>query len=97
MVLYVGIISDQDGLDHFVRMYRALVMDHFCQGIRAVVVGDGPALFEVRQLARQLNLTEQITFTGYLRGQDLWEALSTFDIGVIPDPVNECNDKNEHE
>ena len=36
---------------------------------------------------------EHITFTGYLRGDDLLAALSTFDIGIIPDPVNEYNDK----
>ena len=36
---------------------------------------------------------EQITFTGYLRGDDLLAALSGFDIGIIPDPVNEYNDK----
>ena len=90
---YVGIISDQDGVDHFVRMLDHLVVDHGCREIAAVVVGDGPALPEVRQLARNLNLEEQITFTGYLRGHDLLAALSTFDIGIIPDPINEYNDK----
>src|SRR5262249_13851944 len=90
---YVGIISDQDGVDHLVRMVDHLINDHGCRDIRAVIVGDGPALAEVRQLARDLGLHSQITFTGYLRGEDLLAALSSFDIGVIPDPVNEYNDK----
>lgn len=90
---YVGIISDQDGVDHFVEMLNHLVVNHGCRDIGAVIVGDGPTLSEVRQLARDLNLTEKITFTGYLRGDDLLAALSTFDIGIIPDPVNEYNDK----
>jgi len=90
---YIGIISDQDGVDHFVRMLHHLVVDHSCQGIGAVIVGEGPALPGVRQLACDLNLEKQITFTGYLRGDDLLAALSTFDIGIIPDPVNEYNDK----
>jgi glycosyltransferase involved in cell wall biosynthesis len=90
---YIGIISDQDGVDHFVRMLHHLVVDHRCRGVGAVIVGDGPALPEVRQLARDLNLTKHIIFTGYLRGDDLLAALSTFDIGIIPDPVNEYNDK----
>lgn len=90
---YVGIISDQDGVDHLVRMLNHLVVDYGCQDIGAVIVGDGPALPEVRQLASELNLAEKISFTGYLRGDDLLSALSTFDIGVIPDPVNEYNDK----
>ena len=90
---YMGIISDQDGVDHFVRMLHHLVVDHRCEEVSAIIVGDGPALPEVRQLARDLNLTKYITFTGFLRGDDLLAALSAFDIGVIPDPLNECNDK----
>lgn len=90
---YIGIISDQDGVDHLVRMMHHLVNDHGCREIGAVIVGDGPALPEVRQLASDLHLAELITFTGYLRGDDLPAALSTFDIGIIPDPVNEYNDK----
>jgi glycosyltransferase involved in cell wall biosynthesis len=90
---YIGIVSDQDGVDHLVRMLHHLVVDHCCREIAAVIVGDGPALPQVRQLARELNLDEKITFTGYLRGDDLLAALSTFDIGIIPDPVNEYNDK----
>jgi len=90
---YVGIISDQDGVDHFVRMLHHLVVDHGCREIGAVIVGDGPALPEVRQLACDLHLLQHIRFTGYLRGDDLLSALSSFDIGIIPDPVNEYNDK----
>jgi glycosyltransferase involved in cell wall biosynthesis len=90
---YVGIISDQDGVDHFVRMLHYLLFEHRCAEIRAVVVGDGPALAEVRQLASDLSVTEDITFTGYLLGEELLTALSTFDIGIIPDPFNEYNDK----
>ncbi|WP_294645454.1 glycosyltransferase family 4 protein [uncultured Aureimonas sp.] len=90
---YVGIIADQDGVDHLVRCVHHLVADHGQRDIRAVVVGDGPALASVRQLAGELGVAEHITFTGYLRGEDLLAALSTFDIGIIPDPVNEYNDK----
>ena len=31
-----------------------------------------------------LGLTDSITFTGYLRGEELLAAMSTFDIGIIP-------------
>jgi glycosyltransferase involved in cell wall biosynthesis len=90
---YVGIIADQDGVDHLVRMMHHLVQDHGRRGVRAVVVGDGPALASVKELAASLGVAERVTFTGYLRGTDLLAALSAFDIGIIPDPVNEYNDK----
>lgn len=90
---YVGIIADQDGVDHLVRMMHHIVREGGRQGVRAIVVGDGPALASVKELARTLAVAEHIVFTGYLRGEALLAALSTFDIGIIPDPVNEYNDK----
>src|SRR5262249_36582721 len=93
VVGYVGIISDQDGVDHFIRMLHYLVQVKHCRDIRAVIIGDGPAFPDVRQLAHELGLADLITFTGYLYGEDLLAALSTFDIGIIPDPKNEYNDK----
>lgn len=90
---YVGIIADQDGVDHCVRCIHHLVVDHGQTDIRAVIVGDGPALASVKALAQELGVADKIVFTGYLRGEELLAALSTFDIGIIPDPVNEYNDK----
>ncbi len=90
---YLGIIGDQDGVDHLVRMMDHLIRDHGRADVSAVVVGDGPALAGVRELARNLGLSDRIAFTGYLRGAELLAALSTFDIGIIPDPVNPYNDK----
>jgi glycosyltransferase involved in cell wall biosynthesis len=90
---YVGIIGDQDGVDHFVRMMHQLTAVHGLKDVYGVVVGDGPAAGSVKNLATSLALDKFITFTGYLRDQDLVSALSSFDIGVIPDPVNEYNNK----
>lgn len=90
---YVGVIGDQDGVDHLVRMVHHLKNDHGRKDIGAVVVGDGPALAQARRLARDLGVDDTISFTGFLRGDDLLAALSTFDIGVIPDPKNDFNDK----
>ena len=44
-------------------------------------------------MANRLGIQDYIIFTGYLTGKALLSALSTFDIGIIPDPVNEYNDK----
>ena len=89
---YIGIIGDQDGVDHFVRAVDHLVRAGITD-FRAVIVGDGPALPSVRVLASELGLDEYIAFTGYLSGDALLGTVSAFDIGVIPDPVNEYNDK----
>ena len=55
-------------------------------GFRCRIVGDGPSCAAVRALAEQANLQDCVEFTGYLAGKELLASLSTFDIGVIPDP-----------
>jgi glycosyltransferase involved in cell wall biosynthesis len=90
---YVGIIGDQDGVDHLVRAMHHLAARPGCESVRAIVVGDGPALVSVKTLARELGVEGRILFTGYRSGEELLQFLSAFDIGIIPDPVNAYNDK----
>ena len=61
--------------------------------IGCVIVGDGPEFDRLRLLSADLGLQENVRFTGYLSGDAFLSALSSFDIGVIPDPSNVCNDK----
>lgn len=90
---YIGIIGDQDGLDHLIRAVDWLLREGNYRDFHAVIIGDGTALASVRALAAELKVEDHITFTGYLTGPELLECLSTFDVGVIPDPVNDYNDK----
>ncbi len=90
---YVGIIGQQDGVDHLMHATHHLVRNLGCDDLQTVIVGDGPAAGGLRELARELQIEDHVTFTGYLRDRALLEALSTFDVAVIPDPMNEYNDK----
>jgi glycosyltransferase involved in cell wall biosynthesis len=89
---YLGIINEQDGVDHLVRAVAHLVKVKGFRDFRAIVVGSGPALDLVRCLARSLEVEDFLSFPGYLKGEKLLAYISAFDIGVIPDPVNEAND-----
>lgn len=90
---YLGIIGDQDGLDYLVRAVAHLIRELDFSDFQALVVGDGPALGSARALAEELGVADHVTFTGFLSGERLMRHLSAFDIGIIPDPVNETNDK----
>ena len=93
LVGYIGIIGNQDGVDHLVRAMAYLKYTLGITDIRAVIIGDGPDLQTVKALAVDLKVAEDIEFTGYLSGENLMATLSTVDVGVIPDPYNEYNDK----
>jgi glycosyltransferase involved in cell wall biosynthesis len=89
---YLGIINEQDGVEHLVQAVAHLVKVIGFRDFRAVVVGSGPALELVRALTVSLEVEDFILFTGYLNGDALLAHISAFDIGVIPDPLNEAND-----
>jgi len=93
LIGYVGIIGNQDGVDHLVRAIAHVKHTMGHTDMRAVIIGDGPDLESVKALALELGVAEDITFAGYLTGEALMGTLSAVDIGVIPDPVNEYNDK----
>ena len=93
LVGYIGIIGNQDGVDHLVRAMAHLKYQMGIDDVRAVIIGDGPDLAAIKALAVDLKVAGDIEFAGYLSGETLMATLSAVDIGVIPDPYNEYNDK----
>jgi glycosyltransferase involved in cell wall biosynthesis len=57
---YVGIINEQDGVDHLVRAVAHLIKVNGFSDFRAIVVGSGPALELVRSVARSLEVEDFI-------------------------------------
>ena len=93
VVGYVGIMGAQDGVDLLIRAIADLVHVKGRRDTQCVIVGSGTELPALQALARELGVEEYVTFTGFLSGPSLLAALSTFDVGVIPDPKNCYNDK----
>lgn len=90
---YVGVMGAQDGVDNLIRAMAQLVHGQGRQDIQCVLVGRGTEVPKLKLLARTLKLEDHVTFTGYLAPEDFLSAISTFDIGVVPDPKNPFNDK----
>ncbi|MDQ2713893.1 MAG: glycosyltransferase family 1 protein [Chloroflexota bacterium] len=76
VLLYAGRISWEKNLHLLTQAYRA--MDH--DRAHLVLVGDGPALKEVKQELAGL----PVTFTGYLQGEQLAAAYASADIFAFP-------------
>jgi glycosyltransferase involved in cell wall biosynthesis len=90
---FVGIMGAQDGVDLFVEAMNAIVHEHRRNDVQALIVGTGTELRHLQQLATSRGLDDYITFTGFQSGDALLTAMSTFDVGIIPDPKNVYNDK----
>ncbi len=93
LIGYVGIMGAQDGVDLLVEGMADLVNRQGRRDVQCAIVGSGTELEGLKRLARERGIEDYVTFTGFLSGQPLLEAFSTFDIGAIPDPKNTYNDK----
>lgn len=93
VVGYVGIMGAQDGVDLLIEAMSELVNKKGRRDVQCVIVGSGTELPNLERLAKAEGVEDYVTFTGFQSGQPLMAALSTFDIGVIPDPKNTYNDK----
>ena len=93
LVGYVGIMGAQDGVDLLIESMAHLVKVQQRRDTQCLIVGSGTELDRLQAMVRTYGLEDYVTFTGFLSGQPLLRAFSTFDIGVIPDPKNGYNDK----
>ena len=93
LIGYVGIMGAQDGVDLLVAAMDDLVNAKGRQDTQCLIAGSGTELPRLEAKVRAKGLQDYVTFTGFLSGEPLLRAFSTFDIGVIPDPKNTYNDK----
>ncbi len=90
---YVGIMGAQDGVDHLIRAMGELVHVNGRRDVQCVIVGTGTEVPNLERLISALDLDQYVTMTGFQSSESHIASLSTFDIGVIPDPKNPFNDK----
>lgn len=76
IILYVGRISWEKNIQVLVEAYKG--MNH--EQVHLVIVGDGPAKASIQGQLRSAD----VTFTGYLRGEELAEAYASADIFAFP-------------
>ena len=93
LIGYVGIMGAQDGVDLLVDAMDELVNGQGRRDVQCAIVGSGTELPGLERRVAAKGLKDYVTFTGFLSGQPLLAAFSTFDIGAIPDPKNTYNDK----
>jgi glycosyltransferase involved in cell wall biosynthesis len=91
LVVYLGVMGPQDGLDLFVRMAREL-SDRLPGKVRFYAVGAGSERSRAIALAQSLGLDADIVFPGRLSDDEVRTVLSTADIAVGPDPANGFNE-----
>lgn len=90
LIAYVGMMGTQDGIDEALRALHALRQQR--DDWRALFVGDGEVVPEMRVLAAELGLDDVVSFTGLLDADGVVRVLATADVCISPEPSNPLND-----
>jgi glycosyltransferase involved in cell wall biosynthesis len=94
LLVYLGEICKQDGVEHLVRAVKLLRDDLGRDDVHCVVVGGGPHQAAVKAYAEQIGVAGLCTFTGRVSDEELCRILSSADVGVDPDPRNDWSDRS---
>jgi glycosyltransferase involved in cell wall biosynthesis len=90
LLVYLGTMGPQDGVDHAVRALAALRTKR--DDWHAVFIGGGEMLESMRRLAGELGLDDVVEFTGRVPDEEVIRVLSTADVCLAPDPKSPLND-----
>lgn len=88
---YVGVMGDQEGIDLLLAAVAHIVHTLKRTDIQFVLVGGGSSLDALKALAVELDVGDFVTFLGRAPDAELFQVLSTADVCVNPDRVNEMN------
>ena len=92
ILVYVGAMNPQDGLDHLLKAIQHLVHDLKRTDFHCVLIGSGDSLEALRAQATALGIDDFVEFTGFIPDEDMVRYLSTADICLDPNPSSPLND-----
>jgi glycosyltransferase involved in cell wall biosynthesis len=82
VLLYVGRLSPEKGLEYLFRALRKVILQ--IPNIRLLVVGEGSYRKELEIIVNDLNLQKNVHFLGFKNKNEIVEFLSIADIFVLP-------------
>jgi NADH dehydrogenase len=94
LIGYVGVISQQEGIDNLLRIADYIVHKKNQKDIKFIIIGTGPYWREMVDLSEKMGLKNNVWFTGFIPDSQLYEILSTVDVCVNPEFGNEFTDKS---
>lgn len=98
LLVYLGIMGPQDGVDGVIDVMDELVHRRGRTGLRAALLGFGDCLDDLRAQVERLDLGDHVVFTGRVGPDEIADYLSAADIGLCPDlktPLNDLSTMNK--
>lgn len=92
LVVFVGIMAPQDGVDYLLRAAHHIVYALGRRDVFFAIVGTGSAWDDLQKLYRDLELEPYVRFTGRIPDAPMLKYLATADVCASPDPFSPLND-----
>ncbi len=83
IVTFLGRITMQKGCEYFVEA-AARVLAKKPEGVRFIMAGSGDKMDEMINLAARYNIADRFHFTGFMKGQQVYEVFRSSDVYVMP-------------
>ena len=92
---YLGVVNIQDGVDNLIKIIHKIVYEKKYNKILLLIIGGGDYIKRIKELANELDVTEYIIFTGFIRDYDLLSRyLSTVDIFIDAAQTSFLNERS---
>jgi len=91
LVCYLGVMGRQDGVEYALSAAQRLLARR-PRLARFAFIGDGSHAGALRSMARNLEIEEDVLFTGRIPDAALCQYLATADVCLSPDPANGFNE-----
>jgi glycosyltransferase involved in cell wall biosynthesis len=98
VLAYIGIMGPQDGVENILAVMDELVHVRGRTGVRAVLMGFGDCLEDLKREATERGLDDNVVFTGRVGPAQIAQHLSSADLGLGPDlntPLNNVSTMNK--
>lgn len=98
LLVYLGIMGPQDGVDTILTVADDLVHRRGRTGLRVALLGFGDCLDDLRRQCTELGLDDNVVFTGRADKAMIADYLSAADVGLCPDlktPLNDVSTMNK--
>ncbi len=92
LVHFHGVMGPQDGVEIVVQAIRDIVKDRARTDIAFNVLGAGDEFPRLRRLVTDLGLDDVVWMPGRVTDEQLFQSMSTADVGLSPDPPSPLND-----
>jgi len=94
LLVYLGEICKQDGVDYMVRAVKLLREKLGRNDVHCLFIGGGPHQPAIKAYAEEQGIMDFAEFTGRISDEELCRILSSATLAIDPDPKNAWSDKS---